>query len=41
MTNQATPHLGARLCLINSENNNHQRQPRIGTAFTVEWMAST
>ena len=41
MTNQTTPPLGARSCLINNENSDHQRQPRIGTAFTVEWMAST
>ena len=41
MTNQATPQLGARSCLINSENSNHRRQPRIGTAFTVEWMTNT
>jgi hypothetical protein len=41
MTNQTTPHLGAQSYLINNENSNHQRQSRIGTAFTVEWMAST
>jgi hypothetical protein len=41
MMNQATPHLGAESSLINSKSSNRRGQPRIGTAFTAEWMAST
>ena len=39
--NQATPHLGAWSSLINSESSNRRGQPRMGTALTAEWMAST
>jgi len=38
--NQATPHLGAELSLINSESNNCRGQPRMGTALTSEWWLS-
>ena len=41
MMNQATPHLGAKSSLINSESSNRHGQPRLGTALTTEWMAST
>jgi hypothetical protein len=41
MMNQATLHLGAWSSLINSESNNQRGQPKMGTAFTTEWMAST
>jgi len=41
MMNQATPRLGAESSLINNESSNHRRQPKIGTAFTAKWMAST
>jgi len=41
MMNQATPHLGAWSSLINSESSNRRGQPRMGTALTAEWMAST
>ena len=41
MMNQATPHLGAESSLINSESSNCCGQPRMGTALTTEWMAST
>jgi len=34
--NQATPYLGAKSSLINNESSNRRRQPKIGTAFTVE-----
>jgi hypothetical protein len=39
--NQATPHLGAKSSLINSESSNRHGQPRLGTALTTGWMAST
>jgi len=41
MMNQATPHLGVESNLINNESSNHRGQPRMGTAFTTEWMVST
>jgi hypothetical protein len=41
MINQATLHLGALSSLTNSESSNHRGQPKMGTAFTAEWMAST
>jgi hypothetical protein len=41
MMNQGTPHLGAWSSLINSESSNRRGQPRMGTALTAEWMAST
>jgi hypothetical protein len=41
MMNQATPYLGVESSLINNESSNHRGQPRIGIAFTTEWMAST
>ena len=39
--NQAIPHLGAGSSLMNDASSNCRRQPGMGTAFTVEWMAST
>jgi hypothetical protein len=41
MMNQATPHLGTESSLINNKSSNRRRQPRMGTALTTEWMAST
>jgi hypothetical protein len=41
MMNQATPHLGARSCLVSNESRNHRGQPTINTAFIIEWMAGT
>jgi hypothetical protein len=41
MINQATLHLGALSSLINSENSNYRGQPKMGTAFTTEQVAST
>jgi hypothetical protein len=41
MMNQATLHLGALLSLINSESSNYHGQPKMGTAFTTEQVAST
>jgi len=41
MMNRATPHLGAKSSLINSESSNRHGQPRMGTTLTTEWMAST
>jgi hypothetical protein len=40
MMNQATPHFGVWLCLINRESSNHRGQPKIGTALAFEWKAS-
>ena len=41
MMNQTTPHLWVESSLINNESSNLRMQPRMGTAFIAEWMAST
>jgi len=41
MMNQATPHLEAWSSLRSNESSNRHGQPKMGTALTSEWKAST